>query len=480
MVAMRNTLEPRSKRAKRSVAESRSFASGMTFSLSSYVGQPAVVSTPVESKGIPFPASISFSQRLGCKTRYYHNGWRATKERDGSDAIQSQYVWGNYLDEVWTIDDRTGAGSVADLNDGTGSERHFYHCNTLYHIFANTDETGALAEAVQSYDAYGKVSALITGAGTDTAWFTADDVLAANPNVSAIGNPWFYTGQRLDAETGLMYYKNRYYSVDLGRFVSRDPIGYRGGSPNLYEYAGSNPCLFTDTIGLASDQFGNEWHHLFSKWFFGDNNWLQIYISHATHVLIDTGRTGISKCRHMLRRGEISRFGATLLILKIYLRYAPQIAWSMVSNWISTGTFPIRGAGTRLLLASIPVAAMAFGGGLYLYYGGAERIKDLLGCGSCSIKKKYCRCYVLSSEYWRFQAGDQVCFNCEDTANKKCPTRGLVPSFYGDSKKVTFSHCDPDCTYTCTGKLSYRDEESGGVTEGGVPMGPTGSISGKR
>ncbi len=83
-----------------------------------------------------------------------------------------------------------------------------------------------MAEAVQSYDAYGKVSALITGPGTDTVWFTADDVLAANPNVSAIGNPWFYTGQRLDGETGLMYYKNRYHSVDLGRFVSRDPIGY--------------------------------------------------------------------------------------------------------------------------------------------------------------------------------------------------------------------------------------------------------------
>ena len=92
---------------------------------------------------------------------------------------------------------------MPQLNDGTGAERHFYHCNTLYSVFANTDETGALAEPVKNYDAYGKVSALIIGSGPDTIWFTADDVLAANPNVSAIGNPWFYTGQRLDPETGL-------------------------------------------------------------------------------------------------------------------------------------------------------------------------------------------------------------------------------------------------------------------------------------
>ncbi len=163
---------------------------------------------------------------------------------------KTPYCYGNYLDEVWTIDDRTGAISVADLNDGTGSERHFYHCNTLYHVYANTDETGALAEAVQAYDAYGKVSNLITGAGTDTVWFTADDVLAANPNVSAIGNPWFYTGQRLDAETGLMYYKNRYYSVDLGRFVSRDPIGYEGGSLSHYQYVKSNSIQYVDPEGL--------------------------------------------------------------------------------------------------------------------------------------------------------------------------------------------------------------------------------------
>jgi RHS repeat-associated protein len=44
---------------------------------------------------------------------------------------------------------------------------------------------------------------------------------------SSYANVTLYTGRELDSETGLYYYRNRYYSAELGRFVSRDPIGYR-------------------------------------------------------------------------------------------------------------------------------------------------------------------------------------------------------------------------------------------------------------
>jgi RHS repeat-associated protein len=56
---------------------------------------------------------------------------------------------------------------------------------------------------------------------------------------------------RFDAETGLMYYKNRYHSTALGRFISRDPIGYRGGI-NLYEYVDSAPTYWLDPMGLMT------------------------------------------------------------------------------------------------------------------------------------------------------------------------------------------------------------------------------------
>jgi RHS repeat-associated protein len=71
---------------------------------------------------------------------------------------------------------------------------------------------------------------------------------------SAIGMPYLYTGQRLDAESSLYYYKNRPYDSISGRFLARDPIGYRDG-PNSYLYAHSSPERNTDPLGLASPEY---------------------------------------------------------------------------------------------------------------------------------------------------------------------------------------------------------------------------------
>ena len=51
------------------------------------------------------------------------------------------------------------------------------------------------------------------------------------------------------ADTGLMMMGHRFYAPDLGRFLNRDPIGFKGG-PNLFEYAGGRPNQATDAAGL--------------------------------------------------------------------------------------------------------------------------------------------------------------------------------------------------------------------------------------
>jgi RHS repeat-associated protein len=67
-------------------------------------------------------------------------------------------------------------------------------------------------------------------------------------------------GQWADEETGLHYNDQRYYDPKLGRYISADPLGLRGGL-NRYAYVGNNPLGFTDPLGLvlfAFDGTGND------------------------------------------------------------------------------------------------------------------------------------------------------------------------------------------------------------------------------
>ena len=68
-----------------------------------------------------------------------------------------------------------------------------------------------------------------------------------------------YSGRERDSDTGLLYYRARWYDPTVGRFISEDPIGLSGGM-NLYPYVGNNPVRLTDPTGMQirSDRNWNE------------------------------------------------------------------------------------------------------------------------------------------------------------------------------------------------------------------------------
>lgn len=57
-----------------------------------------------------------------------------------------------------------------------------------------------------------------------------------------------------DPETGLYYYRARYYDPKIGRFISEDPI--QSGS---YAYAGNSPAVYGDPTGVYLELRGANW-----------------------------------------------------------------------------------------------------------------------------------------------------------------------------------------------------------------------------
>ena len=72
---------------------------------------------------------------------------------------------------------------------------------------------------------------------------------------SADLNPFRYSGEYFDSETGFIYLRNRYYDPSSARFISEDPI--RDGL-NWYAYCGGNPIKYADPSGLVIKLVGTE------------------------------------------------------------------------------------------------------------------------------------------------------------------------------------------------------------------------------
>ena len=76
--------------------------------------------------------------------------------------------------------------------------------------------------------------------------------LTFSEGTPADSNSFRYTGREFDEETGLYYYRARYYDPEVGRFMNEDPIGFSGGI-NFYSYVGNNPINFIDPLGLCEE-----------------------------------------------------------------------------------------------------------------------------------------------------------------------------------------------------------------------------------
>lgn len=147
--------------------------------------------------------------------RYIYDGEDILLEYDGANVLQARYTHGPGIDEPIAV---TKGGST-----------FFYHQDGLGTVTELTDSTGSTAKSY-AYDAYGTI---VEQTGT-------------------LDQPYTYTGREFDSESGLYYYRARYYDSVIGRFFQKDKIGVRGGQHD-YSYANSNPVRFKDPFGLAPE-----------------------------------------------------------------------------------------------------------------------------------------------------------------------------------------------------------------------------------
>jgi RHS repeat-associated protein len=104
----------------------------------------------------------------------------------------------------------------------------------------NFYDTDALGSVNQIVDAVG----IVQETHLRSAW--GEDIVGST-GLTRYG----FTQRENDDESGLVYFRARHYLPRLGRFVQRDPIGFRSGSINLYDYVRNNPLAGGDPLGLV-------------------------------------------------------------------------------------------------------------------------------------------------------------------------------------------------------------------------------------
>jgi len=163
----------------------------------------------------------------GTTTLFVDDGDTEVGEYDGTSGnIQRRYVPGAAIDDLIAMVDCTNA--TPPNCTGGGVVKTYFHTDKMGSVVAMSKSDGTLAEGPYTYDPYGNCVGGGSSCGT--------------------GEPYRFTGQRLDPETGLYYYRARYYSPTLGRFLQTDPVGYKDDI-DWYTYVGNDPTDKTDPSG---------------------------------------------------------------------------------------------------------------------------------------------------------------------------------------------------------------------------------------
>ena len=193
---------------------------------------------------------------------FVYDGWNLVREERRPDthgrATTMAYIWG--LDLSSSMQGAGGIGGLLSETKSVGSgagvpPATYFTCFDGNGNLTDLIDTNGATAAHYEYDPFGN-TLVATGA-------------------MAKENPFRFSTKYTDDETGLLYYGFRYYSPQLGRWVSRDPAGIGGGSSE-YAFLANTSVNQVDSLGLIKytpDAPPNFEQPGFDIWITGDFVW---------------------------------------------------------------------------------------------------------------------------------------------------------------------------------------------------------------
>lgn len=155
-------------------------------------------------------------------TRQYHlEGEHLESTYNQSGQLVDKYLRGAVIDEIVDSYHYTVPGNA------TSWKNYTFHHDQSNSITALSGANGSVEEQT-GFDPFGAIT---------------------SSTAPATGNALLYTGREYDRDSGLYYYRARYYDPEIGRFISEDPKGF-GAGINFYAYCKNSPNDCTDPSGL--------------------------------------------------------------------------------------------------------------------------------------------------------------------------------------------------------------------------------------
>jgi len=166
----------------------------------------------------------------GVTNWFVHDGIHVCAEVDDNGNLQKSYTWGPGVDNLLAYTDHTTTNTYYMITDHLGT------------VHAVVNSCGSVVESYK-YDAWGRVLGVYDGDGKPL-------------EKTAIGNNYLWQGRWYSWNTGLYYFRARWYDPITGRWLSKDPIGISGGL-NQYVFADNSAVNRRDPPGLEAGLGGN-------------------------------------------------------------------------------------------------------------------------------------------------------------------------------------------------------------------------------